>query len=59
MMREVGKKLTSDSKFYKAAGQFIQDSRWKLVEEKERENLFQDYLDELMTLEKQEAKYGF
>lgn len=40
MMREVGKKLTSESKFYKAAGQFIQDLRWKQVDEKDREALF-------------------
>eukprot|EP00347_Sterkiella_histriomuscorum_P007645 403348123 len=50
------KNLNSLSKFYIAAKQFQSDSRFKSVEEKDREEIFQDYIDEIMTKEREEKR---
>lgn len=55
-MLEEKKILTSDSKFHKVAHVFMNDYRWKALEDKDRENIFQDYLDELFENEKQEKR---
>jgi len=39
--------LRAESKYYKTAHFFQGDPRWRILEEKEREELFQDFLDEL------------
>lgn len=54
-MLEDHKSLNSDSKFYKTAHMFINDPRYKALDERDRENCFQDYLDKLYDQEK-EAK---
>lgn len=48
--------LTSESKFHKVAHLFMNDYRWKALEEKDRENIFQDFLDYLFDLEKQDRR---
>lgn len=54
MLRE-RKTLASDCKMHKIAYDFMADPRWRLLEEHERENAFQDYMDELAQKEKEEA----
>jgi pre-mRNA-processing factor 40 len=39
--------LRAESKYYKTSHFFQGDPRWRILEEKEREELFQDFLDEL------------
>jgi len=51
MLREKGG-LTSESKFHKSAHLFMNDHRWKELDDRDRENIFQDYLDYLMDSEK-------
>lgn len=53
MLRE-NKNLNSDCKMHKVAYDFITDPRWRLLDEHERENTFQNYLDELYHKEKEE-----
>lgn len=48
--------LTSDSKWSYCVQYFYMDPRYQAVEEKDRENLFQDYLDELWEKEKRKAR---
>ena len=48
--------LTSDSKWSYCVQYFYMDPRYQSVEEKERENLFQDYLDELWEKEKRNGR---
>ena len=48
--------LTSDSKWSYCVQFFYMDQRYQAVEEKERETLFQDYLDELYEKERKEEK---
>ena len=55
-MLETSGTLTSDSKYHKVAQQFIMDQRWKMVEERDREILFQDFLDDLYNKEKEESR---
>ena len=55
-MLEACKTLTSDSKYYKVYPIFVNDPRWKALDERERENLFQNYLDELYDKEKEEKR---
>lgn len=50
------KNLTSDSKYSSVLQYFFNDSRYKAIDMKERENLFQDYLDELFEREKEDLK---
>jgi pre-mRNA-processing factor 40 len=45
--------LRPDSKYYKTSHFFQGDPRWRILEEKEREDLFQDYLDELERRDKE------
>lgn len=40
---------------HKVAYDFMTDPRWRLLEEHDRENAFQSYLDELWQKEKDEA----
>lgn len=47
--------LTSDCKMHKVAYDFLADPRWRLLEEHERENAFQQYMDELAQKERDEA----
>jgi len=44
MLRE-SEKLTSDSKYHKSFYFFVKDDRYRVLEDRERENLFQDYMD--------------
>ena len=39
--------LKVESTYYRTAHFFSSDPRWRILDEKEREDLFQDYLDEL------------
>lgn len=55
-MLETSGILTSDSKYHKVAHHFMSDQRWKMVEERDRESLFQDFLDELYNKEKEELR---
>mmetsp|Transcript_13069 Transcript_13069/g.24434 ORF Transcript_13069/g.24434 Transcript_13069/m.24434 type:complete len:483 (+) Transcript_13069:275-1723(+) len=48
--------LRPDSKYYKTSHFFQGDPRWRILEEKEREDLFQDYLDELEKREKEKKR---
>ena len=47
--------LDSDSKYYKVFHYFVNDYRWKALEDREREQIFQDYLDDLYEKEKEET----
>ena len=48
--------LKAESKYYKTAHFFHGDPRWRILEEREREELFQDFLDDLERKEKDKAK---
>lgn len=50
------KNLTSESKYAQVAQYFYMDPRWKAIDIKDRENLYQDYLDELFEKENDEFK---
>ena len=39
--------LKVDSTYYRTSHFFSSDPRWRILDEKEREDLFQDYLDDL------------
>ena len=52
-MLEENKTLTSDAKFYKTAQLFMNDGRFKALDDRDRENHFQDYLDKLYDQEKE------
>jgi hypothetical protein len=47
MLKEA-KFLTSESKMHKVAYDFLTDPRWRLLDEIDKENTFQDYIDDLM-----------
>lgn len=47
--------LTSDSKYYKVFHLFMNDLRWKALDDREREQTFQEYLDDLYEKEKEES----
>eukprot|EP01017_Pseudomicrothorax_dubius_P008723 TRINITY_DN12880_c0_g1_i2.p1 TRINITY_DN12880_c0_g1~~TRINITY_DN12880_c0_g1_i2.p1 ORF type:complete len:491 (-),score=154.88 TRINITY_DN12880_c0_g1_i2:124-1596(-) len=51
-MLEEAPGLNSDSKFHKVSMQFHHDQRWKAIDERDRENLFQDFLDDLYERER-------
>lgn len=55
-MLETSGILTSDSKYHKVAHHFLSDQRWKMVEERDRESLFQDFLDDLYNKEKEDFR---
>lgn len=56
-MLEDHKILTSDIKLWKVQSYLVTDPRWKAIsDEKERENLFQDYLDKLYRQEQESMK---
>ena len=47
MLRQ-NKKLVSDAKMHKVQFDFITDPRWRILDGIDKENAFQDYMDELM-----------
>ena len=51
MLEEKGA-LDSDSKYYKVFHLFMNDPRWKALEDREREQTFQEHLDDLFEKEK-------
>jgi len=55
-MLEDSKGLNSDTKFHKVMNHYTHDERWRAVDEKDRESLFQDHLDDLFNKEKEEAR---
>jgi pre-mRNA-processing factor 40 len=64
-MLEESKVLTADSKYYdvsvnsneeQTARYFMSDPRYRALEDREREELFQDYLDDLEKKEKEEQR---
>ncbi|CAK92043.1 unnamed protein product (macronuclear) [Paramecium tetraurelia] len=56
-MLEEHKILSSDIKLWKVQSYLVTDARWKAIpDEKERENLFQDYLDKLYKQEQEQMK---
>jgi pre-mRNA-processing factor 40 len=52
-MLEEEETLTSETKFSKVIMKFCHDERWRGIDEREREELYQDYIDDL---EKREAE---
>lgn len=54
MLEESG--ITSEAKYYKTAHLFVHDQRFRVIEEKQREVYFQDYLDDLFNREREEIK---
>ena len=48
--------INSDTKFYKISFQLMNDFRWRAVEERDRETIFQDYLDDLFEEERAEKR---
>ena len=50
------KGLDSNSKYYKISHMFILDPRFKILEERDKENVFQDYMDDLYSKEKEEQR---
>lgn len=55
MLRQ-NKNLTSDAKMHRIAYDFMTDPRWRLLDEHERENTFQNYMDQLAQKEKEVAE---
>lgn len=56
-MLEEHKITTSDIRLYKVQSYLINDPRWKAIpEDKERETLFQDYLDRLYESEREQMR---
>ena len=51
--------LSSDSTYIEALAKFSSDARWRSVEEKERENLYENYLDLLYKKEEFEKRKAF
>jgi pre-mRNA-processing factor 40 len=52
-MLEEEETLTAETKFSKVIMKFCQDERWRAIDEREREDLYQDFIDDL---EKRETK---
>ena len=50
------KNINSDTKYLNIANHIFNDPRYRAIDMKEREPLFQDYLDELFEKEKEEAR---
>lgn len=48
--------LRAESKYYKTSHFFQGDPRWRILEEKEREELFQDFLDELERRDREKVR---
>jgi len=48
--------LNSDVKFCEIATKYCTDERWRSIEERDREELFQDYLDDLENKENEEKR---
>jgi pre-mRNA-processing factor 40 len=55
-MLEEDSSLTSDTKFGKIIMKFCHDERWRAIDEREREELFQDYMDDLDKRENEEKR---
>lgn len=55
-MLEEDKSLTSDSKYSEIIMKFCQDERWRAIDERERDDIFQDYLDDLEKRENEERR---
>ena len=55
MLKE-NKNLNSDCKMHKIAYDFMTDPRWRLLDEHDRENTFQNYMDELAHKEREAAE---
>lgn len=55
MLRE-HKNLTSDCKMHKIQYDFITDPRWRILEGVDKENTFQDYMDELYVKQKESLR---
>ena len=55
-MLEEDETLTSTSKYLDQINKFCMDERWRSIDEKDRENLFQDYLDDLEKREEDEVQ---
>ena len=51
-MLKDNKKLTSDCKMHRVQFDFITDPRWRMLDGIDKENAFQDYMDELIVKEK-------
>lgn len=48
--------ITSDTKFNEIIKKFCTDERWRSIDERDREELFQDYLDDLEKKETEEKR---
>jgi pre-mRNA-processing factor 40 len=55
-MLEEDTSLNSDSKFADAITKYCHDERWRAVEERDREELFENYLDDLYKKENEEKR---
>jgi len=55
-MLEEDSTLTSDSKFSQIIMKFCHDERWRAIDERDREEYFQDFLDELEKRENEEKR---
>lgn len=55
-MLEEDQTITSDVKFCDVIKKFFTEERWRSIDEREREDLFQDYLDDLEKKEIEEKK---
>jgi hypothetical protein len=53
MLKDV-KGLDSNSKYHKISHLFVLDPRFRILEERDKENVFQDYMDDLYNSEKEE-----
>ena len=56
MLEEQRKNLNGMSKIYQVARFMSVDSRFKNIEERDREELFQDFIDELLNKEREDKK---
>jgi len=56
LLEEQRKNLNGMSKFYQVARFMSVDSRFKNIEERDREELFQDFIDELLNKEREDKK---
>jgi pre-mRNA-processing factor 40 len=55
-MLEEDHTITSDTRFAEVFMKFCYDERWRSIDERERDDLFQDYLDDLENREGEERK---
>lgn len=55
-MLEEDHSLTSETKFSDAVKKFCGDERWRAIDERDREDLFQDYLDDLEKRENEDKR---